>query len=312
MGSSQSSAPPPDPYRNLSEDEKLKFRAEQEQCNAKVAKMQSDLQLSREQEQERKRLAAEKARQDEIDAEANKALMDSLNEANLIDTLNKLAAQVTCDEACQRQYQLDVLQQRYEYWLSMVMISPSELAANEKAYVVFDKGEEAYNQMIFARNENTAKQFKEKSLRLHEPVVENMNVLVRQYGYDTEFAKRVQELLVVKTSEYVTLKRSEVLYQQTRDTVGRKVAYEDKGMQSLGFFQKAILFLYYGFFVVYLVFGSYFSKQQYMNKAVWIIVLNYLLFPLIVYWLTLKIFTVKNSVQHFIREAPYTNVHRNM
>ena len=311
MGNS-SSAPPPDPYAKITEEEKAKYLAEEEKCKATVTSQKAALQKQREAEIARKEAEIQKERQRAIDIAAGKSVEDALNDANLIETLNRLAAQITCDSDCQRQKRLDALRDRFNYWTRTLQQAPDQVTKSEKAYVTFDKGEEEYNAMIFKRNEVKAQEFKNKSEAMHSEVDENVQILTRQYGFDTIFAKRVQELLLLKMEAYVTIKQQETQFDQQRNTVGRRVAYEDKNMDSLQFFNTTILFLYYGMLVVYIVFGSFVSKQQYENKAMWIILINYILFPLVVYWLTVKMFGIKNDVQHMLRDIPYKNVYRDL
>lgn len=311
MGNS-SSAPPPDPYAKITEEEKAKYLAEEEKCKATVSSQRAALEKQREEEEARKQAAIEAERQHAIDVAAGKSVEDALNDANLIETLNRLAAQITCDSDCQHQKRLEALRDRFNYWTRTLRQAPDQVTKSEKAYVVFDKGEEAYDAMIFKRNEVKAQEFKNKSSAMHSQVDNAVQLLTRQYGFDTIFAKRVQELLLLKMEDYVKIKQSQTQFDQQRNTDGRRVAYEDKSMVTLHFFNKTILFLYYGMLVVYIVFGSFVSKQQYENKAMWIILINYILFPLVVYWLTVKMFGVKNDVQHMLRDIPYKNVYRDL
>ena len=61
-----------------------------------------------------------------------------------IPTLNKML----CNPECQRQKKLTELKQKYDEQLSNIATAPSKLKGARKDYVTFDKGDEAYNDMI--------------------------------------------------------------------------------------------------------------------------------------------------------------------
>ena len=310
--SSSSSSSPPAPVKLVTVEEKARFQAESAKCQATVAQQEADLDKTRQEIFEAKRKADKKAQEDAVAARVNRAVGDAFAEANLLDKLNSLAKLVTCDAECQRSKQLETLRQRFDYWTRTLQEAPDEVAQTEQAYVTFDKGAEAYNLLIFGRNTQTAADAQAKADKLHATVKEDVDILVQQYTVDSQVAYRVQEVLIMKTAEYVKLKQAENQLDQDKSTLGRKVAYEDGDLTKLQFFHRALLFFYYGVLFVYIVFGSYFSKAQYRNPAVWIILANYILFPWVAYWVTVQLFTVKNVTQHVLREVPYQNVYRNI
>jgi hypothetical protein len=313
MGNSSSSrSPPPNPNNQLTAEERARFQADREKCQAAISQQEADLDKTRQEILEAKKKADKKAQEDAVAAQVNRAIGDAMGEANLLNKLNSLAKLVTCDAECQRSKQLEVLRQRFDYWTRTLQEAPEEVAQTEQALVTFEKGADAYNLLIFGRNTQTAADAQAKADKAHAIVKEDIDVLVRQYGIDSQLAHRVQEVLIAKTAEYVKLKQAENQLDQDKSTLGRKVAYEDGDLTKLKYFHKALLFFYYTVLFVYIVFGSYFSKAQYMNPAVWIILVNYLLFPWVAYWVTVQLFTVKNVTQHVLREVPHQNVYRNI
>lgn len=313
MGNSSSSSPgPAAPASQVTSEERARFQADREKCQAAISQQEADLDKTRQEILEAKKKADKKAQEDAVAAQVNRAVGDALGEANLLDKLNSLATLVTCDADCQRSKQLEVLRQRFDYWTRTLEAAPDEVAQTEQAYVTFDKGADAYKLLIFGRNTQTAADAQAKADKAHATVKEDIDVLVRQYGIDSQVAHRVQEVLIMKTAEYVKLKQAENQLDQDRSTLGRKVAYEDGDLKKLEYFHTALLFFYYTVLFVYIVFGSYFSKAQYRNPAVWIILANYILFPWAAYWITVQLFTVKNVTQHVLREVPHQNVYRNI
>ena len=70
-----------------------------------------------------------------------------------------------------------------------------------------------------------------------------------------------------------------------------------------------ILFVYYGLFVMYLIFGSYFGTQQYKNKAMYWLFYCYLLAPLVSYDLSKKTFNVAHWLNYMWRDTAPKNVY---
>jgi hypothetical protein len=285
---------------------------ENARLQATIAQQEVDLEKSRIEIQLAKQKADEKEKEDNVAAQVNTAVGSALSQTNLLDKLNSLATLVTCDADCQRTKQLETLRERFYYWSRTLREAPDKVAKSEQEYVTFDKGAEAYNTLIFGRNTQTAADIQTKADEAHAIVKTDLDILVQQYVTDSQVAYRLQELLVMKVAEYVTLKQQENRLDQDRSTLGRKVLYEDSDRNSLKFFNRALLFLYYGVLFMYIVFGSFFSKAQYMNRAVWLILANYILFPFVAYWFTVQLFNVKHVVQHLFREVPHQNVYRNI
>lgn len=239
-------------------------------------------------------------------------IQNNLDPVALINKLNKVSQSIFCQGECQRNRIRMQLQWEYEAAKQNLRSAPSQEHEAEKNLYVFDKSYQEYIAMIFNRNTVTASAFKKDSLALHTTYTTDLNVLIQQYTTEVRLAGRIEELFMTKMEDYVLLKQKLDSTEKNANTLGRKIAYEDNDASRILIIKKMILFIYYGLFVMYLIFGSFFGKQQYTNKAMWWLIYCYLLAPLITYDTSKQLFSVASWTAYMWQDTAPKNVYINI
>jgi len=239
-------------------------------------------------------------------------IQNNLDPVALITKLNKDSQSVFCQGECQRNKIREQLQQEWEAAKINLRTAPMQEHEAEKNFYVFDKSYEEYISMLFNRNIVTATAFKENSLALHSAYTADVNLLIQQYTTEVRLAGRIEELFMTKMEDYVLLKQKLDATEKNANTLGRKIAYEDNDASRILIIKKMILFIYYGLFVMYLIFGSFFGKQQYRNKAMWWIFYCYLLAPLITYDTSKQVFSLASWTAYMWRDTAPKNAYINL
>lgn len=232
---------------------------------------------------------------------------NNIDVGSLMDQLNKVAKSITCSGECARNQLRQKLRQEWDATKRNVIQAPLQERNAEKNYYVLDGKYQEYMAMLFQRNSTTADIFKKESLALHATFVDDLDVLTTQYTTEVRLAGRIEELFMTKMEEYVQLKQKLDTSEKNANTLGRKVAYEDNDGHRILVIKKMILFVYYGSFVMYLIFGTYFGKQQYRNKTMWWILYCYLFAPLVAYDLSKYVFDFVRWINYILQNTAPKN-----
>jgi hypothetical protein len=234
---------------------------------------------------------------------------NNIDPTALINQLNTVSSKLLCNGECARNQIRKALQEEWDASKRNLATAPQREHDAEKSLYVFDHTYGEYMAMLFARNTSTAAAFQKKSLTLHSDYTADLDVLLKQYATEVRLFDRMKELLMTKMVEYVQLKQKLDDGEKVASTLSRKVAYEDSNSNRLLVIQKMILFVYYGLFFAYLMFGSFFGKQQYRNKAVWWIAYCYLSAPILTADISQYLFKGMNWCLYMWRDHTPKNVY---
>lgn len=237
---------------------------------------------------------------------------NNIDPATVIDKLNKVAEDITCTGECKRNKIREQLRATWTAAKETLAKAPADEHEAEKNYFVFDQGYELYTAMIFNRYIASAQLFKKQSLAMHKTLTDELDQLLNQYTTQITLGGRIEELFMTKMEDYILLKQKLDTSEKNASTLGRKVAYEDNDGKRLHIVKKMIFFVYYGMFVLYLIFGSYFGKQQYRNKTMWWILVCYLLAPVVTHDLSTYVFDAVHWVDYMWQTKAPRNAYINL
>ena len=210
----------------------------------------------------------------------DKALISAGLPENQINSLVAMAKdKLSCDSNCQQKRMADDYKAKWELAKKEYEQAPEDIKQAEKNYYVYDKGYPAYKDMLFDRYTKNAEEFKKTSRIKHNKINSDLQDQIDNYDVSTTYLGRMNEMLRIKLKENEAIKQDIDDYLNKTQTSGRKVVYEDRARDWLGTFRNVLIFIYFALLVMYIVFGRFIPKQEYLHWQSWIIIILYIIFP---------------------------------
>jgi len=215
------------------------------------------------------------------------------NRNNDLDKFNSLidqaAQSISCDAKCQKQKKRDELKQKYVNAQSNLARGPGKLELARKNYVIYNKGEPAYNQLI--ETELTKKAAMISTFYQDNFTEESYNILsdTNIYSGLLNNLTNVFDLYLKYTQENAILTKK--LKDESNDilTNERKTYYEDQQIASLNAYYHYILWIIYIVVVLCLVvFSLIYPSQTSFNVKI-ILVIIFAILPFVSTWILGKI-----------------------
>ena len=228
---------------------------------------------------------------------------------NDLDKFNSLIDQaaeaITCDANCQKQKKTDELKQKYINAQSNLARGPEQLETARKNYVVYNKGEPVYNQLV--ETELTKKATMIATFYEDNFNEESKNVLsnVKTYSGLLSNLKNVFELYLKYKQENIELTKK--LKDETNDilTNERKTYYQDQGIDNLKFYYYYFLLIVYVICVILFGVFNFIYPSQISGKIRAAILVILLILPFISTWILGKIVMMIYGIYGLLP----TNVH---
>jgi hypothetical protein len=251
---------------------------------------------------ENKRLSEENKKNKERGNKRNNDL-DKFN--SLID---QAAEAITCDANCQKQKKIDELKQKYINAQSNLARGPQQLEIARKNYVIYNKGEPVYNELV--EMELTKKATMISTFYKDNFNEESQNVLsnVKTYSGLLSNLKNVFELYLKYKQENIELTKK--LKDETNDilTNERKTYYQDQGIDNLKFYYYYFLLIVYVICVILFgVFNFIYPSQMSWKIRAGILVILVIL-PFISTWILGKLVMMIYSIYGLLP----TNIHKTL
>jgi hypothetical protein len=232
--------------------------------------------------------------------------------SNHLDRFNSLIDQaaeaITCDANCQKQKKTDELKQKYINAQSNLARGPQQVETARKNYVVYNKGEPAYNQLVeieLTKKATMIATFFENNFN-----EESKNVLydVKTYSGLLSNLKNVFELYLKYKQENDKLTKK--LKEETNDilTNERKTYYQDQGIDNLKFYYYYFLLIVYVICVILFGVFNFIYPSQMSGKIRAVILIILLILPFISTWILGKIVTIIYDVYNWLPK----NAHKEM
>lgn len=222
--------------------------------------------------------------------------------------IDQAAEAITCDANCQKQKKTEQLKQKYINAQSNLARGPEQLETARKNYVVYNKGEPAYNHLVemeLTKKATMIATFFENSFN-----EESKNVLydVKTYSGLLSNLKNVFELYLKYKQENVKLTKK--LKEETNDilTNERKTYYQDQGIDNLKFYYYYFLLIVYIICVILFGVFNFIYPSQMSGKIRAVILIILLILPFISTWILGKIVMMIYSIYGLLP----TNVHKTL
>ena len=239
---------------------------------------------------------------------AMKKLIDKI--ANIANRLSESTFNaLMCDDACQRNKNIIQLNNNYEREKTKAISLPQDLSKAERDYIVYKDGEAVYNKTITDRFASTAEEYKKNSIKKQRAYMTDLAQTLKQYQSEKNIAVRAEELLVERQKEYERLNILYNKYERIVQTNERKVVYENKDMDWLFTWRRVMMFFYYTIIVAYLVYGDFFSKEQWKKFSVWIVLIIVGIIPFILNMIIKWLFIIKAYLSYLFSEMPHKDVY---
>jgi hypothetical protein len=150
---------------------------------------------------------------------------------------------------------------------------------------VEDKIETLYNK-INVRHIKTADEIYTHSIEQHDKNARDLETLLKYYKSAESYSNRMNNLLTMKQEENkkLELELENILAGST--TNERKVVYEQHDLGNIHHTRKIMYYVYYLLFILYMVFGRFFSAEEYRRYSVWIGIILYVTLPFYITYVT--------------------------
>lgn len=132
----------------------------------------------------------------------------------------------------------------------------------------------------------TAQEIYTHSIEQHDQNARELETLLNYYKSAESYSNRMHNLLTMKQEENKTLELEleDILAGST--TNERKVVYEQYDLGNIHHTRKIMYYVYYLLFILYLVFGRFFSAEEYRRYSVWIGIILYVTLPFYITYVT--------------------------
>jgi hypothetical protein len=222
--------------------------------------------------------------------------------------IDQAAEAITCDANCQKQKKTDELKQKYINAQSNLARGPQQVETARKNYVVYNKGEPAYNQLV--EMELTKKATMIATFFENNFNEESKNVLydVKTYSGLLSNLKNVFELYLKYKQENDKLTKK--LKEETNDilTNERKTYYQDQGIDNLKFYYYYFLLIVYIICVILFGVFNFIYPSQMSGKIRAVILIILLILPFISTWILGKLVMMIYSIYGLLP----TNIHKTL
>lgn len=231
---------------------------------------------------------------------------------NINDILSKLKDKLACNPECQKKKTAEELKQKWLNAESRAKNSTEEIEIAKKNYYIYAEGKPGYNNLKKSEYVHASEDYEKNEMLNHKKNVAQINDLLERYELNNEHINSLRELSEIKMSENKELENKIDEYGKNIFTNERKVIYENHDMNRIFTYNKIIVFIYYGLFLVYLFTGNFFSDKLYKIPKICIVLIIYLIIPFMLQWIVKKLFAIKNDISYYFNNKTYKNVYTNI
>ena len=179
-------------------------------------------------------------------------------------------------------------------------------------YEIYMNGVEAWLQKLETKVDDQTNQLAEAGLDRFSNIVSDTYDSIQNYITSSIFLERLMELYGIRKMEYEQIKNALDNQQFTTWTNNRKVGYEHKATSYVDNIRFYIDICYYILFIVYLFVGDFFVKKRYKDYKAWILIVIYLLIPVCLNWIVIKLFAIGKKIQWYLSNKGEKDVYVNL
>jgi hypothetical protein len=224
---------------------------------------------------------------------------------------NELVSQasdaILCNSECRRKRKEEQLKQKYLNSKTNLATASNQEDIAEKNYIVFTKGETAYNDLLDEKLREKANLISEKFLDNFNEESQKIKSQVTSYSGILVNFRNIVDLYLQYKRENIELFKE--LKEETNDvlTNERKTYYEDQSIDRLKFFYSYFFTTIYIIFV--LCFGSFsmIYPSNYTRQVRLALFIGFILLPFISTWIVGKIIYLLYEIYDLLPKNVYKN-----
>lgn len=183
-------------------------------------------------------------------------------------------------------------------------------------------GDAAYQNKSFYDYLQEADKRKAAALIESQAIMQRLHTLVDSYRSGLIYANKMDDLLQIRENENENLRKAMEEMRDITLTNDRRVFYEDKERDSLGYSRYVLYYFFFGMFVLYFIFGSggltmktLRTENFYKNWVFWVFVvisILYLALPWWVNWLVRSLFRLYHQIKYFTQNKAPRDVYTSL
>jgi hypothetical protein len=235
-------------------------------------------------------------------------MSDSFNLNNFNQLISQASDAIMCNSECRRNKQEELLKQKYLNSQTNLATASNQENIAEKNYILFTKGESAYNDFLDNKLQEKANLISEKFIENFNKESNIIKSQISSYsGILLNFRNIVDLYLNYKRENIQLFKK---LKEETNDvlTNERKTYYEDQNIDRLTFFYSYFFITIYVIFV--LCFGgfSFIYPSNYSWKFKLALFVLFIILPFISTWIVGKIIYFLYEIYDLLPKNVYKNL----
>ena len=223
-----------------------------------------------------------------------------------------LVNNLTCDKKCQKDKQTEKLREIYVNAKKNLTEAPNAYSIAEKNYLIDERGEIEYKNIMNERMIKTMNNMKKKLLEKHTEFISDINANLNQYKSDYIYYHRMNDFYKYNVKDNKKYKKDTSDYTSNVNVNNRKVFYEDGEMVHLSFVRNILLVIYFITLIAILYKLDFINKELYKNKYVLFVIFSYIMFGIYVDWVTKMIYYIKVKISRIFENDVPRNVYVSM
>lgn len=223
-----------------------------------------------------------------------------------INSLISLAnSKLICGPECKKEEKSIELKKIYDDTKKNLFNAPSKYKQAEKNYLIHDKGEDEYINIMRERKIKTVNIMKKKLLEKHNEYINDIRGYNNQYNTDFIYYNRINDFYESSLKDNKKYKKEIEDYNSDMNVNNRKVFYRNQDIERLSFMRIILLIVYFIILIIILYKVDFINNEYYKNKYILLGILIYILFGIYVDKLSIMMFNIRKKIYYlFENEAP--------
>jgi len=221
--------------------------------------------------------------------------------------MSKASEAILCNTECQKNKQEELLKQQYLNAKTNLVTASNKENIAEKNYIIFSKGESAYNDFLDNKLQEKAELISKKFLNNFNEESKKIKSNISSYEGILINFRNIVDLYLNYKKENIELFKE--LKEETNDilTNERKTYYEDQNIDRLKSFYSYFFIIIYILFVVCFVSFSFIFPSIYTWQTRLMLIIFFIILPFISTWIIGIIIYFLYEIYNFLPKNVYLN-----
>jgi hypothetical protein len=216
-------------------------------------------------------------------------MSNTFNLNNFNELISQASESLLCNSECQKNKQEELLKQKYLKSKTNIATASNQENIAEKNYIIFTKGENAYNDFLDNKLQEKANLISKNFLDNFNEEVKKIKSQVSSYNGILINFRNIVDLYLNYKKENIELYKE--LKEETNDvlTNERKTYYEDQNIDRLKNFYSYFFIIIYIIFVFCFVIFSFIYPSTYSWQNRLVLFIIFIILPFVSTWIVGKI-----------------------